>query len=222
VHREHNLGVRTPRRFAWLNIANGLTVVALMCRWARTDGDYDLLDAATIWTLMIGFLMGIPAALQSLRTLDEQPQDAGRIDALLLFPAEAPGPGPFNDVDDVDGGDPADTDEADRRLTRAMAGRLAWFTIAMHGVLMIALSWRWAFRDQPYTSVDAVTLSMLMMGFVGASATIVTSLGRPARSRSTIKRKQPEALSLFPAEDSATHELTLTRQVLATSRKALL
>ena len=99
---------------------------------------------------------------------------------------------------------------------------LAWVTIVVHAVLMIALAWRWAFRYDAYSTLGAVTLSALMLGFLGAVATVVKSLGHPAQSHAETNEEQPDALALFPAEDSHANDLVLGSHLLATRRKALL
>ena len=99
---------------------------------------------------------------------------------------------------------------------------LAWCTIVIHAILMIALAWRWAFWYEPFTILDAGMLSALMLAFLGASATVVTHLGRTAESPMAHADEDRDALLLFPAEDSDTTDLVLGEQLLATRRKALL
>ena len=78
---------------------------------------------------------------------------------------------------------------------------LAWMTMVIHAVLMIALTWRWAFRYEAYSVFGAVTLSALMLGFFGAVATVVKSLGHPAQSRAETSVEPPDPLLLFPPEN---------------------
>jgi hypothetical protein len=78
---------------------------------------------------------------------------------------------------------------------------LAWTTMVIHAVLMITLTWRWAFRYEPYSILGAVTLSALMLGFLGAVATVVKSLGPPAPSRAETSVEPPDPLLLFPPEN---------------------
>ena len=73
--------------------------------------------------------------------------------------------------------------------------------MVIHAVLMITLTWRWAFRDEPYSTLGAVTLSALMLGFFGAVATVVKSLGHPAQSRAETSDEPPDPLLLFPPEE---------------------
>ncbi len=94
--------------------------------------------------------------------------------------------------------------------------------MAIHGVLMITLTWRWAFRYEPYSTLGAVTLSALMLGFFGAAATVFKSLGHPAQSRAATNPEEPDALLLFPPEDFGAEDAFLPSQLLATHRKALL
>ena len=111
---------------------------------------------------------------------------------------------------------------------------LAWGTIVVHTVLMIALAWRFAFADA-YSALGAGILSALMMGFLGAGATVLKSLGRPAQSRPAAADEQQDALLLFPSEnpavftdsaatrdDRAENDLEIAPRTLATRRKALL
>jgi hypothetical protein len=79
---------------------------------------------------------------------------------------------------------------------------LAWTTMVIHAVLMITLTWRWAFRDELFSVLGAVTLSALMLGFLGAVATVVKSLGHPAQSRAETSAEPSDPLLLFPPEDS--------------------
>lgn len=74
--------------------------------------------------------------------------------------------------------------------------------MAIHAVLMITLTWRWAFQYEPYSTLGAVTLSALMLGFLGAVATVVKSLGHPAQSRAGTNVEPPDPLLLFPPENS--------------------
>jgi hypothetical protein len=99
---------------------------------------------------------------------------------------------------------------------------LAWCTLVADAVCMITITWRWAFAYEPYTPLGAIILSALMLGFIGAAATVVKSLGRPAKTSTGTSREQQDALSLFPAEDSAANDLLLGPHLLATRRKALL
>jgi hypothetical protein len=78
---------------------------------------------------------------------------------------------------------------------------LAWTTMVIHAALMITLTWRWAFRSEPYSTLGAVTLSALMLGFLGAVATVVKSLGHPAQSRAEASSEPPDPLLLFPPEN---------------------
>jgi hypothetical protein len=99
---------------------------------------------------------------------------------------------------------------------------LAWVSIVVDAVLMIALAWRWAFRQNDYSTLGAVTLSALMLGFLGAVATVVNSLGHPAQSHAETNDEQRDGLALFPAEDSHANHLVVGSHLLATRRKALL
>jgi uncharacterized membrane protein YwzB len=99
---------------------------------------------------------------------------------------------------------------------------LAWVTIVVHAVLMIAIAWRWAFRYDDYSTLGAVTLSALMLGFLSAVASVVKSLGHPAQSHAETHDEQSDGLALFPAEDSHANDLVLGSHLLATRRKALL
>jgi hypothetical protein len=84
---------------------------------------------------------------------------------------------------------------------------LAWTTMVVHAVLMITLTWRWAFRDEPCSTLGAVTLSALMLGFFGAVATVVKSLGHPAQSRAETSAEPPDPLLLFPPENFSDDDL---------------
>jgi hypothetical protein len=108
------------------------------------------------------------------------------------------------------------------RSKSAAIAALAWTTMVADAVLMITLTWRWAFRDEPFSTLGAVTLSALMLGFLGAAATVVKSLGHPAQSRAETNAEEPDALLLFPPEDSSVDDLLVAPHVLATHRKALL
>jgi hypothetical protein len=72
--------------------------------------------------------------------------------------------------------------------TASVRPAAAWLTIVLNAVLMIVLAWQWAFRDEPYSPLSAVTLSALMLGFAAATATAVTTLGRPAKTQSVERR----------------------------------
>jgi len=78
---------------------------------------------------------------------------------------------------------------------------LAWTTMVGHAVLMITLTWRWAFRDEPYSTFGAVTLSALMLVFFGAVATVVKSLVHPAQAPTETSAEPPDPLLLFPPEN---------------------
>ena len=100
---------------------------------------------------------------------------------------------------------------------------LAWCTLVTHAVLMIGLTWRWAFEDEPYSVLGAVMLSALILGFVVAAAIVVRSLGRPAETGpATAIDEPPDAFLLFPEEAPAENEFVLAPHSLATRRKALL
>ena len=100
---------------------------------------------------------------------------------------------------------------------------LAWCTLLTHAVLMIGLSWRWAFQREPYSVLGAVMLSALILGFVVAAAIVARSLGRPAELAASSMSDEPaDALMLFPPEAPAKTPFVLAPQVLATPRKALL
>jgi len=199
--------MRSPRRFPWLDIANGTLAVLLAWRWAYYDTRHAILDAATMSTLLIGFLAGATYALLAQRNVLRNQTDTERRDALLLFPAEGP-----------DGADVA----APTPVTATPTDRTAWFTILAHAVLMIALSWRWAYQNEPYTILGAVTLSTLMLGFFRASVSIVERLGHAGSPSKARKNEEQSALLLFPAEDSGSKDLVLSPPLLATRRKALL
>jgi hypothetical protein len=199
--------MRSPRRFPWLDIANGTLAVLLTWRWAYYDTRHAILDAATMSTLLIGFLAGATYALLARRNVLRSQTDTERRDALLLFPAEGP------DAADVAAPSP---------VTATPTDRTAWFTILAHAVLMIALSWRWAYQNEPYTILGAVTLSTLMLGFFRASVSIVERLGHAGSPRKARKNEEQSALLLFPAEDSGANDLVLSPPLLATRRKALL
>jgi hypothetical protein len=76
-------------------------------------------------------------------------------------------------------------------------------TMVIHAVLMITLAWRWAFRYEPYSVFGAVTLSALMLGFLGAVATVVKSLGHRAPPHAERSPEPPDPLLLFPPEHFA-------------------
>jgi len=99
---------------------------------------------------------------------------------------------------------------------------LAWTTLVIHAVLMITLTWRWAFRYETYSPLGAVTLSALMLGFLGAVATVVKSLGHPAQSRAEASSEPPDPLLLFPPENFGADDAIPVPQLLATHQKALL
>jgi hypothetical protein len=99
---------------------------------------------------------------------------------------------------------------------------LAWCTLVFHAALMIALTWRWAFQYEAWTIFGAGVLSALMMGFIGAAAIVVQSLGRTAESQSVDVDELPDALLLFPAEASSTNDRDRAPQLLAPRQKALL
>lgn len=199
--------MRSPRRFPWLDIGNGTLVVLLSLRWAYYDSRHAILDAATMSTLLIGFLAGATYALLALRNVHQKQMDTERRDALLLFPAES------QDAADAAAATPVSATPADRT---------AWFTILTHAVLMIALSWRWAYQDEPYTILGAVTLSTLMLGFFRASVSVVERLGHAGSPRKAGENEDQSALLLFPAEASDANDLALAPTLLATRRNALL
>jgi hypothetical protein len=110
-----------------------------------------------------------------------------------------------------------------RRGTASVtSAALAWLTIVLDAILMIVLAWRWAFGEEPYSALSAVTLSALLLGFAAATATAVTTLGRPAKTRASSIDDQTDALLLFPVEDLTDSNHVLTSHSLATHRKALL
>ncbi len=114
-----------------------------------------------------------------------------------------------------------------RRVFAPESGRtaivaLAWCTLVVHAALMIALTWRWAFQYEAWTIFGAGVLSALMVGFVGAAAIVVQSLGRTAESEIVNVDELPDALLLFPAEESPTNDRDRAPQLLAPRRKALL
>jgi len=195
------------RRFPWLDMANGTLVVLLSWRWAYYDTRHAILDAATMLTLLIGFVAGATYALLAHRNILRSQTDTERREALLLFPAEGP------DIAGVAAPTPVSVTPTDRT---------AWFTFLVHATLMIALSWRWAYQNEPYTILGAVTLSTLMLGFFRASVSIVERLGHAGLPRHARKNDDQSALLLFPAEDSGTNDLVLSPPLLATHRKALL
>jgi hypothetical protein len=196
--------MRPSRRLAWLLIANAPVILALMWQWAYHDNRHALLDSATIWTLTIGFLAGAADRLRLLKNTSQDPTATERRDALLVFPTEG------QETREV---------EAPRPSFQAPSIRIAWFTFLTHAVLMIALSWRWAFQHEPYTILGAVTLSTLMLGFFRASATVVAGLGHSAEAR---KPRNQHGLLLFPAEESGANDFVPAPRLLATGRKALL
>src|SRR3954447_7215168 len=100
-----------------------------------------------------------------------------------------------------------------RSRTTAIAA-LGWTTMAVHAVLMITLTWRWAFRGEPCSILGAVTLSALMLGFLGAVATIVKTLGHPAQSRAAANAEPPDPLLLFPPENIGAQD-RLSRSAMA-------
>jgi hypothetical protein len=201
--------MRSLRRFPWLDIANGTLVVLLSWRWAYYDTRHAILDAATLWTLLIGCLAGATYAFLARRDVHRNQADSERRVRLLLFPVEGP--------------DATDTTSAGPTSSSVTPiDRTAWFTILAHSVLMIALSWRWAYQNEPYTILGAVTLSTLMLGFFRATVSIVERLGRSDSPRKARKNEEQDALLLFPAEDSREGNLVLAPPLLATRRKALL
>jgi hypothetical protein len=200
----HNLTMRSSRHLAWLNVANGIVILALMWHWSYYYSRHTLLDAATLWTLAFGFLVSSIDKLRCLRHARQNKTDGNRRD-LLLFPAEG-----------------QDAAEASPAVSDVTGDRVAWFTILTHAPLMIALSWRWAFQYDPYTIFGAVTLSTLMLGFSRASLIVVASLGRPGRMLDSRGNAEQDALLFFPAEDSRPTDLMLEPRRLATRRKALL
>jgi hypothetical protein len=200
--------MRPSRRFAWLLIVNAPVILALMWQWADRDSRHALLDSATMWTLTIGFLAGSADRLRGLKNTTQNPSATEKRDALLVFPAE--------------GHETQEAVEAPKPSSHAPTIRIAWFTFLTHAVLMIALSWRWAFQHEPYTILGAVTLSALMLGFFQASATAVAGLGRPAGTRTARRNEDQNALLLFPAEESGANDFVRAPRLLATGRKALL
>ena len=86
------------------------------------------------------------------------------------------------------------------RARRTAIATLAWTTMIIHAALMITLTWRWAFRYEPCSALGAVTLSALMLGYLGAVATLVTRLGHPAQSRAAANAEPLDPLLLFPPE----------------------
>jgi hypothetical protein len=200
--------MRPPRRLAWLLIANAPVSLALMWQWAYHDSRHVLLDSATMWTLTIGLLAGAADRLRGLKDTSQDPRAIEKRDALLVFPAEAQ--------------ELQEAVEAPGPSSRAPSVRIAWFTFLTHAVLMIALSWRWAFRHEPYTILGAVTLSTLMLGFFQASATAVAGLGRSAEARKPRKNEDQNGLLHFPAEESGANDFVPAPRLLATGRKALL
>jgi hypothetical protein len=197
--------MRQSRRFAWLRVANATVILALMWHWAYHDSRHALLDAATMWTLAIGFLAGTADRLRALKNTSQNTKDNDRRDALLVFPAEG-----------------HEAVEAPNPSSRPPSDRIAWLTFLMHAVLMIALSWRWAFQHETYTVLGAVTLSTLMLAFFQASVTLVASLGRSGEARNRRRNEEQNALLLFPAEDLQKNDFVPAPRLLATGRKALL
>jgi hypothetical protein len=200
--------MRPSRRFAWLLIIDAPVILALMWQWAYHDSRHALLDSATMWTLTIGFLAGSADRLRSLKNTSQNPKATEKRDALLVFPTE--------------GKETQEAVEAPTPSSDASGVRIAWFTFLTHAVLMIALSWRWAFQHEPYTILGAVTLSTLMLGFFQASATAVAGLGRSAEARAPRRNEDQNALLLFPAEESVANDFVRAPRLLATGRKALL
>jgi hypothetical protein len=200
--------MRPSRSFLWLSAANVAVILMLIWHWAYHDNRHALLDSATMWTLTIGFLAGSAERLRGLKHTAQTLRATERRDALLIFPAE--------------GQEIREAVEAPEPSSHAASIRIAWFTFLTHAVLMIALSWRWAFQHEPYTVLGAVTLSTLMLGFFRASASAVASLGRSAVARSPRKKEDQNALLLFPAEESSADDFVPAPRLLATGRKALL
>jgi hypothetical protein len=198
--------MRQSRSLLWFGVANATVILALMWHWGYRDTRHGFLDGATICTLTIGFLAGSADRLRRLKNTSHIPTLTEKRDALLVFPAE--------NQEAQDAVEPP-------RSTHAPDIRIASFTFVTHAVLMIALSWRWAFQREPYTVLGAVTLSILMLGFFQASATAVARLGH-AQTRSPRRNEDQNALLLFPAEESGAHDFLPAPRLLATGRKALL
>jgi hypothetical protein len=200
--------VRIPQRLARLGIADGVMVAVLIWRWASSDGPHHLIDAATVFTLLLGFLGVALSALRSLRSQRRRDAvlDAERRGALLLFPAEGSGAaGPS------------------KGTAQPTAEHSPWFTLVAYSTLMIALMWRWAVLGEPYTGLGTVTLSILMLGFLRATATTVERLGRPGPTLAWGHRnEQQDALLHFPAEEAVSNHRAFAPPVLATRRNALL
>jgi hypothetical protein len=186
-----------------LNVITGMVILALMWRWAYRDSRHAILDSATVCTLAIGFLAGCANRLRS-KSARHDLKKTERRDALLTFSAEGL------------------ASEAPKVPSPATNDHIAWFTFLAHAMLMIALTWRWAFQREPYTVFGAVTLSTLMLGFFDASVTAFASLGSPAATNAPRRTEEENALLLFPAEDAAANDFVPASRPLATRRNALL
>ena len=66
-----------PHRLAWLGIADGVLLAVLIRRWASAGEPHRLIDAATVLTLLVGFLGAARAVSRGLnRKPDSQPPAA--------------------------------------------------------------------------------------------------------------------------------------------------
>jgi hypothetical protein len=201
----HNSAVRMSQRLAWFGIADGAMAAAVVWRWTSGHGPHHLIDAATAFALLIGFLGAVPIAWRGLAGFRETGSLllVERPDALALFPAE--------------GSSAAATPKV---VSQARWTRTLWITTTAYAILVIARMWRWAFAAEPYSIFGAVTLSVLMLGFLRDAVITLESLGRSTQS--SPKHEQPNALLLFPAEDANANDLALAPHILATRRSALL
>ncbi len=85
--------------------------------------------------------------------------------------------------------------------------RIAWLIVVVNGASMIALMWRWAFGPEPSLMVAALTMSMLMAGFLGAAITVIVSLATTANALSPLFLIDKDPLALFPTEDQEPAQL---------------
>jgi uncharacterized membrane protein len=201
VMRAQNSSMRTPQRLAWLSIADGAMAAAVVWRWAFGGGPHHLIDAATAFALSIGFLGAVHVTRRRLAEFRKPSSllEVERRDALLLFPAEGSHVATLPNV-----------------ASQPPPTRPLWMAITAYGILMIALMWRWAVIGEPLTVFGAVTLSVLMLGFLRDAAITLESLGRSAPPKR--KNEQPDALLLFPAEDIDANDLVLAPRIVATRR----
>ena len=136
--RAHNSRVPTPHRFESLGLGDGMLIAVLMWRWVFAGEPHRLIDAATVLTLLIGFLGAADAVFRGLqRRHADIAQDGERPDDLMLFSAEGAGA--------------AATATQDSPPPAARPLWMIWLPNLVYGTVMIAVMWQWAVLGEPFT-----------------------------------------------------------------------